>query len=426
MEYTYSMNEKKSASLIDYLEIIVKWRKFIIRNVIIVTVAAVIISLLLTQVFTATATILPPNPEQQTMLGLLSYNVPGGLSSLSRMGGVFTGIATPSDLFAAIMKSGRIRGAIIRKYDLMKEFNVKKMSEASEALDGITRITVSPEGMISVSVTYKNKHLAADIANSFIEELDRFNTETAMTTGRKYRIFIEERLQANIDTLALAEEALRKFQEKHRTIALEEEIESAIATIAELKSQIILLEVKKGALASSSQFDNPYLYDINKELRELKKQLAKIEFGDKSKEKEERNGFGVGFAVPFSELPEVAVEYARLLRDVEVQSAIYELLTQQYEQAKIMELKDTPTVQFLDRASPPEKRSFPKRKIIVIIAFFVSLVINTVLVFFLETIKQAKAEKNTEYARWLTVYNQIIKDLNAIKVYIKNVFKWKK
>ncbi|NOR17187.1 hypothetical protein GQ543_05700 [candidate division WOR-3 bacterium] len=410
------MKKQKTASLIDYLEIIVKWRKFIVRNVLIVTIAAVIISFLLIQQFTATATMLPPSQEQNMMLSFMASGLPGGISNIPGISSILPGLASPSDLYSAILKSGRIRSKIVKKYDLKNVFTTKTMYDTYNMLDEITKIEVSPEGIISVSVTYKDKHLAADIANAYIEELDKFNTETAMTAGKKYRIFIEKRLKETEDDLANTEEELKSFQEKHKTIALEIEIQSAIQTIAELKSQIILLEVKKGALTASSQFDNPYLYNINKELRELKKQLKKIEFGSKEKNKDE---FGVGFSIPFSELPEVSLEYVRLLRDVKVQEAIYELLTQQYEQAKIMELKDTPTVQILDRASPPEKKSFPKRSIIVILVFIASIAVNMLVVFSIEYVKEEQKYEKSGVSRILYLLRFIKNDFNKLKTKLK-------
>ena len=409
--------KRKQASLIDYLEVIVAWRKFIIRNVLIITLAAVVISFLLIKKYTATATMLPPSPEQNVMLSLLTGGLPGGMSSIPGIGAVLPGFTTPSDLYAAIMKSNRIRREVIDKHDLHKVFKTRKNYQTYEILEEITQITVSPEGIISVAVTYRDKKLAADIANTFITELDKFNNETAMTAGRKYRVFIEERLRESADSLAIAEEALRSFQEKHRTIALDAEIQSAIETIAQLKSQIILLEVKRGAVASSSRIDNPYLYNLNKELGELRKQLAKIEIGDsKRKDKDE---FGVGFSIPFSQLPDVSLEYARLFRDVTVQAAIYELLMQQYEHAKIMEVKDTPTVEILDYATPPERKSFPKRGIIVILVFIASFAVNVLLVFSIEYVKEEKKDAKSRVSRLLHLMSLIKNDIIALKNKLK-------
>jgi uncharacterized protein involved in exopolysaccharide biosynthesis len=413
------MKQKNLVSLIDYLEVITKWRKFIVRNVVIVTVAAAIISLILTQRYTATTTLLPPNLEQEAMIGLLSANIPSGLAGLAQMGGALPGVTTPSDLFAAIMRSSRIKKVIIKKFDLKKEFGTKTTADAGMVLDDITDIEVTPEGIISIKVTYKNKYLATDIANSYVEELDKFNTETAMTTGKKFRIFIEKQLAECTDSLAAAEETLRKFQEKHRTVALDIEIQSAINAIAELKSRIMLLEVKKGTISSSAQANNPYLYSINKELNELRSQLAKIEFGGR---KQNKNEFGAGFSVPFADLPEVSLEYARLFRDVKVQEAIFELLTQQYEQAKIMEAKDTPTVQFLDRASPPEKKSFPRRTVIVIIAMFCSFAFSILYAFVAESL-QSGALGSEQTKKLSVIYQTLTKDFKGITRIFFKLFK---
>jgi len=416
------MEKRRSASFVDYLAIIFKWRRFIIRTFLIITIGAVIISLIIPVQYTATTTILPPSPQQEALFGLMGASITSSLGGLSGLTGMLPGATTISDLFAVILESGTIIGKIIQKYNLKKVFKTKTTHDASKMLKGITEIRVSPEGIISVSVTWYDKILAANIANSFAEELDKFNTETAMTAGKRYRIFIEQRLEETADDLTKAEEALRNFQEKYRTIALDVEIQSAIGTIAELKSQIILLEVKKGALSSSSQFNNPYLYDINKELRELKKQLSKIEFGDK---KTNKSGFGAGFSVPFAKLPELSLEYVRLLRDAKVQEAIYELLTQQYEHAKIMEVKDTPTVQILDRASPPEKKSVPRRSRIVILAAFFSLFLGVSATFFLEWFEHLKTRPD-EYVKLVDIRTKLKTDLYNLKFKLLRIFKSRK
>lgn len=409
------MKTERSFAFVDYFKIVIKWRRIIVLNVAAMTLATAIISLLLPAQYTATTTILPPSDDTSTF-SFMTVGISSGLAGLARMGAALPGLATPSDLFAAIMGSGRIRGAIIRKHNLKKIFKAKTMHDASKTLGEITKIEVSPEGLISVSITHRDKYLAADIANSYIDELDKFNTETAMTTGKKYRLFIEERLSNTEDTLSIAEEKLRTFQEEHHTIALNLEIGKAIETIAELKSQIILLEVKKGALVSSSQTGNPYLHGIDRELRELRKQLSKIEFGEKGGT---TNEFGAGFSIPLSQLPEVSLEYARLLRDVKVQGAIYELLTQQYEQAKIMELKDTPTVQILDRAGPPERRSFPKRTKLVAIAFIVSLFLGLGLAFVHEYAEKIKRRKEGEELR--NIVRILMNDFRLLKQKIMKI-----
>jgi tyrosine-protein kinase Etk/Wzc len=413
----------KKMTVTDHFTVVMKWRYFVARNVIIVTILTIVISLLLPNKFTATATILPPNPEQEAMFGFIPGLTPGGLSAgfSSMLTGVVPGVTTPSDLYATIMTSSRIKREIIKKYNLKKIFKSKTMTDAFKALDEITETEISPEGIIAVAVTHKDKQLATDIANSYVEELDKFNTEIAMTVGKRYRIFIEERLTEAQDTLVTAEDALKKFQQKHHTVALDVEIQAAIETIAQLKSQIILYEVQKGAWSAAGQPDNPYLANINRELRELRKQLSKIEFGRQEKNTRE---FGAGFSVPFSDLPEVSLEYVRLFRDVKVQEAIFELLTQQYEHARIMEVKDTPTVQYLDKARVPEKKSWPRRSLIVIFVFFFSMLASVPLVFLLEYMEEVKA-KPAKHTFAVRFFNDLSNDFAKMKMLTRKILRRK-
>lgn len=416
------MKTNNKPLFVDYLTIVIKRRHFVLKAFLIVTATAVIISLFIPNQYTATATVLPPNPQQDMMFGLVSPTIASAFGGYSGITSLLSGGTGPSDLFAAILSSSRITGTIIRQYNLKHVFKVKTYHDATEQLKEITRIGVTPEGMITVSITWYDKYLAADIANSYIEELDRFNTETAMTTGKKYRVFIEKRLNENIDSLKQAENNLRKFQEEHRTIALDIELQSVIGAIAELKSQIILLEVQKAAVGSPRGASNLFTTNIDRQLSELKKQLAKIEFGDTPQKKKE---FGAGFAVPFSQLPEVALQYAGLVRDVKVQEAIYELLTQQYEQAKIMEVKDTPTVQLLDKASPPEKKSQPKRARIVILAAIFSLILGVLGAFSLEWFEQIKKSPE-DFKKWIDIYSKVKSDISHARTLLPKILRSKR
>lgn len=413
---------KRGPDFVTYLSVILRHRRRILKIFFIFDIGSAIISFIIPMQFTATATILPPTQSIGGLFNFIGANVSNSLQSVSGLSEMLPGATTLSDLYAAILESETIKGRIIQKYNLMKIFKTKTHTDAAKQLSGITKISIFPEGIISVSVTWYNKHLAADIANSYIEELDRFNKETAMTTGKKYRIFVEQRLKETQDSLAKAEETLRKFQEQHRTVALDIEIENAIATIAKLKSEIILREVQKGAVASAAGFNNPYVTNIDQELRELKRQLAKIEFGSKDTTRKE---FSAGFSVPFARLPELSLEYARLLRDVKIQESVFELLTQQYEQAKIMEAKDTPTVQILDKASPPEKKSIPKRGRIIVFSSFWGLILAIFSVFYSEWLARVK-QQSEEYARIIAYIRESKEDLHKLKVKIFNALGFKK
>ena len=402
----------KEANFRDYVRVLVKWRKLVVLNILIITGFAVFLSLILPKRYTATATLLPPL-ETSGFQGLSAMVGGGYLAGLGRMAGL-PGMATTSDIFSAILSSPGVLGRTVTKCDLFGLFKTESLEEAVEQLREKTKIEVSPEGIISISVTTPHPQLAARIANTFVEELDRFNRETAMTIGKRQRIFLEERLSEVKASLASAEGALQEFQENHRTVSLTEELTQAIEAAADLKAEIAAREIQLGVLTQYATEDNPNVKKLRSEIAELKKELHSMEYGGESKSRESSSGFGAGFAVPFAEIPQVGLQLARLTREATIQAEVYALLTQQYEQAKIEEVKDTPTVQILDRAVPPERRSFPQRRKIVLTAGVLSLFVGVGTAFFFEYLEELR-NKPDECKDWGEIFDQLLQDLRKVK-----------
>ncbi len=403
----------KNVDIKDYVKILVKRRGIITFNMIVITLLAIVISFFLPYKWTAETTILPPT-EETSSLGISSL-LGGGLGgvvgggALSRM---LPGMATPSDLFAKELESRRIMEEVIKKNDLLSLYKIKLMEDGLEKLRKLITIEVGSEGIISISVTERSPELASQIANCFIEELDRFNRDVNMTVGKKNRLFLENRLETVEKDLQVAEESLRVFQERHRTVSLPDEMTAAIEAISDLKAQIMAYEVKLGMLYKYSSRSNPEVIKLQRELSQLRKKEREIESTGKGEE-----GFGAGFSMPFSEVPKIAIEYARRERDLMIQEAVYELIIQQYEQAKIMEVKNTPTVQVLDRATPPQRRSFPRRRELVTVAFFLSLFVGTGLAFLLEYVE--KIEMRKEGTELWEMRKVIKEDFDAIRKKIR-------
>jgi uncharacterized protein involved in exopolysaccharide biosynthesis len=402
---------EKEINIRNYIRVIVKWRRIIFFNTLIITVLAVIISLILPKKYTATATLIPPVEQQPSMMGLSSIlgGSSGAMGNIGRLAGL-PGMATPSDLFARVLESRVVMEGVIETCNLMEVYKETKIEEALNSLKGKTHIEVTPEGVISISTDAKDPYLSALIANAYVEHLDRYNRETTMTQGKKNRIFIEKRLKEVEKDLQKAEEDLRTFQEKHKTVSLENELVNAIAAAAELKAQIIMKDVELGVLRGYATEKNPQVVHLRSEMAQLQKQLKKMEEGSKEKSPA---SYGAGFSIPFSQLPEVGLRLARLIREAKIQETIFTLLTEQYEQAKIMEVRDTPTVQIMDPAKPPHKKSFPKRSRIVIIAFFFSLFAGTGLAFFMEYLDQMQ-ERPEEVSDWKQMGQAVKKDLQSL------------
>jgi uncharacterized protein involved in exopolysaccharide biosynthesis len=190
-----------------------------------------------------------------------------------------------------------------------------------------------------VSVEDRDPKRAADMANAFVEALDQFNRGVRMTKGRRTREFVETRLVETKRELAAAEERLSAYQARHRTVALSPEVSSAIETAARLYAERTSLDVRLGVIRSYSR-------GVTDEEIQIRQQLAQIDR-------------------QLQALPATGLVLARLLREVKTFEQVFVLLTAQYEEARINEARDVVTVEVLDVAQPPERKSRPRRLVLV-------------------------------------------------------------
>lgn len=366
------------------------------------TALAVVASLILPPRYTATAQLLPPSDEND-VFGL-SAVLGGGLSSgLSKLRSGLAGVATPSDIMRAILSSRSVMERVAERCSISFHYRIRRPSleKAVLQLREMTRISVGDDGVVRISVEAKSRTLAADIANTYVAELDSFLRYSNISRGRNLRIFVGHRLAQAESSLWAARETLKRFQQAHGVAAVDDETRVAIDAYARLKSQLIAREAELEAARSVTSDANPYTLTLIQEVAGLRDELSKIERGGSS------GGFGIGFGVSLDKLPAVAAEFAKLFLSLRVQEESYATLYQQYEYARILEARDTPILTVLDYAVPPERRSFPKRTIIVVSVLVFSLLMGIVVAFIGEYFASLKTTQPAAYEDWNAVRSQL-------------------
>jgi len=380
--------EAEKVNIYSYLTVLVGYRRFIFLNLVGVCLIVAIISLLLPSWYRATTTILPPGGEA---LGLAAASSLLGTASGLATSFSLPFMATPSDVIAAILKSRSVGEAVVQKENLMEAYKTKSLENALRELFSHVSVMVTEEGLISLSYEDKDRIRASNVANRFVEELDRINRETSSSQAKNARMFIEKRLTQTQKELTRAEENLRRFQEENKTILLNEQMKAAIEKAADLKAQMVSSEIDLNVLSKTLSFSHPQIKSLRSRINEMKRQLEILQLGNQEEDSEGKTVLDV----PFAEVPSLSLKLARLAREVKIQEGVFELLTQQYEQYKIQETKDTPTIQILDRAVPPERRAKPKRALLVGLSGILSIFASLVFIFGLEYFKRSK-QKNPE------------------------------
>ena len=380
--------EQEKVDIFSYLTVLVSYRRFIFLNLVGVCVIVAIISLFLSNWYRASTTILPPQRDTLN-LGMAS-SLLGAASGISSSFSLPL-MATPSDVYAVILKSRTVTEVVVEKENLMAAYGIKSKEAAIKELVSRVSVNVTPEGLISLSYEDRDRNRTADVANRFVQELDRVNRETSTSKAKNARVFIEERLAQTQKDLNLAEENLKRFQEENKTLVLDEQMKSAIEKAADLKAEMVSSEIELNVLSKTMSPSHPQIASLRSRVNEIKRQLGVLELGNQEEKPENKTVLDIAF----NQVPSLSLQLARLIREVKIQETVFELLTQQYEQYKIEENKDTPTVQILDRAVPPEKRAKPRRAFLVGISGILSLFASTAFVFGQEYVKRSR-KRNPE------------------------------
>lgn len=349
---------------------------------------------IMTKIYESKVTILAPKESGGGGAGLAAALAASGAGQF--LGGILPGGGTSRDVFVAILKSRTMAQDLMDRFKLKEYYKAQFTEQAISALQGATDISVSKEGVISVKVEDKDPKLAADIANAYVTNLDRMFAKLGTTDASRQRAFIAERLEKTEKALRQGEETLRRFQERNKAIVMQEQAKGAIEEAAKVKGQIIAAEVQLEVMRAFATENNPQVMQQKRQIEEIKRQLAQMQYGRGMELPSETTNPGQPrkeFHVPFTKVPELGMEFIRLTRDVKVQETVFNLLTAQFEQAKIAEARDTPTVQVLDKAVPAERKSKPKVKLNMAIAGALSLFIGIFLAFFLEYLERVRKQE---------------------------------
>ena len=375
-------------TLFDYWQVISKRKWGIIALCAVMTMGTLVVSFLLPKIYESTATLLP-QLESNNGVGLGALFASGAASSAAQSLGISLpgSPATPTDVFTAMLKSRIMADDIIRRFDLMEQYETKTMHDARGSLEGATRIVVTKEKVIKVAVEDKDPQLASDIANFYVSNLDRLNQTLSVSKARENRKFIEQRVAETQTALVKVEDALKEFQTQNRTVAIEAQSKAMIEATAMIQAQIMAQEVQLQVMGSYLSSNNPEIARVQSSISELRKQLQIMETGKSGKERLP----GDRLRPAITSVPTLALEYGRLARDLKVQETLYALLISQYEQAKLTEARDTPTVQVLDPAIPAERKSRPKILLNVLIAGILSLFVGIFWAFVRGAIDRRKA-----------------------------------
>jgi uncharacterized protein involved in exopolysaccharide biosynthesis len=385
---------KHELSFLDILVVLADHKRIVLWITSAAILLAIPISLLLPKRYTATVTVLPPQQDsslgamlESQLSGLGGGSQMGGLAGVAALAGSSLGLKNPNNRYVGMFRSRVVEDAVIQQFGLMKEYDDKYLSDARKDFERKTDVDGNAkDGMIHISVEDGDPQRAAAIANAYVAQFRRLSERLAVTNAAHEKSFFEEQLQQVKSQLSNAEEALKETELKTGLIQVDSQARALIESVASLRAQIAAREMMIQGMQTYATGQNAQIIQAEQELQSLRTQLAKL---GGSKDIDD------GLIVPKGRVPGAALEYLRKLRDVKYYETVFEVLARQNELAKLEEAREGAIVQVVDPALVPDKRSFPKRSLIVIGAGAGGFLIGIFTAFALEGLRRIKDDPET-------------------------------
>jgi len=354
------------------------FRRVFARVAGIVFVLSVLVAILLPKEYVSGARIMPPEQGGNTaamLAALVGKSSAGGLAGLA---GSLLGAKNNGALFVALLHSGTVSGHLMDRFDLQRVYHKRYREDTAKRLGRLTKITEDPKsGVITIAVTDETRERARDLAQGYLDELNNLVAKVNTSSAHREREFIEQRLNTVQAELQRAQLELSDFSSKNTTIDIKEQTRATVDAGAKLEGQLIAGQSELDSLRQIYGDQNVRVRAAEARNAILQRELQRAN----GQSTPDPDGKDVDASHPYPalrRLPELGVRWANLYRNVRIHETVFDLLSEEYETARIEEVKSIPTVSVIDVPQLPEKKSGPHRTLIVLIATFLSLVITAV------------------------------------------------
>jgi len=356
-------------------------RRRLLRVAAYALIASTLAAFLIPKQYEATSQLMPPENVSgpgMAMLNMLGARGSGNSGVGGTLGGLgvagiasdLIGMKSTGGLFVGILGSRTVADRIIESFQLDQVYHTKKIEDTRLALWHHMEIFEDRRsGIIAITVTDKDPQRAAAMAQAYVIELDRLVAQVSTSAARRERIFLEERLKSVKADLDSAARRFSEFASKNTAIDVPAQGRAMVEEAATLQGELIVAESELREFQQIYAPTNIRIRALQARIGELKKQLEKLGGSDSPADAKSDNSLYPSIR----KLPLLGVTYFDLYRESKIQETVYELLTQQYELAKVEEAKEIPSVKVLDVAVVPTKKSYPKRLQVMILGTLISL-----------------------------------------------------
>ena len=358
-------------------------RRTVFRSGLYVMLATLLIVLLTPSQYDSTAQLMPPSNSGIGNLAMLSSVVGGGGGDLGQTGASVAsdllGLKSSGALFVGVLQSQTIQDSVIDRLNLRKVYWVSTYYKARKILSSRTSIAEDRKsGIVGITVRDTDPRRAAAIVQAYIEELNRVLALSSTSSARRERIFLEGRLREVKQQLDDAQKRFSEFASQKGAIDVKEQGRAMVDAAANLQGELIAAQSEASGLEQIYTPNNVRVRSLHARIDEMRRKLDEMGGSDGS-------ALGADGAENSSypslrQLPILGVTWLDLYRQTRISEIVYEILTRQYEIAKMQEAKELPVAQVFDEPKIAERKSFPPRFLLTLTGGILGLIFAAVYI----------------------------------------------
>ncbi len=355
-------------------------RRFFFRVGAVGLLVSTLVAFLIPKSYTSTTQLMPPDPQSTSGMAMMAAMVAKAGGGLAGVAGDLLGLKSSGALFIGVLRSQTSQDRLIQQFDLRKVYGTRLVVDARTRLDENTSISEDKKsGIITISVRDRSPQRAAALAGAYVDQLNSLVSELSTSSAHRERVFLEVRLKVAKQDLDDASNQLAQFSSKNNTLDIQQEGKAMLDAAGTIAGEMIAAQSQLEGIRQIYTDKNSRVVSLKARVAELRKQLEKLSgtqanaansTSASSGQTADPSAAKAGGGLPYptiKSLPLLGAKYGDYYRRAKIQETVYELLTEQYELAKVQEAKETPSVKVLDPARVPEKKSFPPRLLIMLL-----------------------------------------------------------
>lgn len=290
----------------------------------------------------------------------LAANLPGALDTLS----------TDVQRIEAVLSSTTVTDAVIDHLRLDQYYGTSYREETRELLwKHCNTATNLKAGLVTLTCEDRKPEMAMRIAEYFGEVGNNVFGRVSGSAAREEEKFLEKQVAKVRSDVETASQRLRAFQEKNKIVDLSEQSRAVLSAMASMKGELLSKQLELSYLTSFSSRGEAKVVQLQQQIAILDEKLKQMEHSAMPAASQNASGSGAkaDFFPDALDVPELREELENLVREQKTQEALFSLITQRYEMARVEAARDTPTLQILDHATLPTFRARPKRRMVVVV-----------------------------------------------------------